>query len=98
MKIPETLNTNEGKPLRLHELDIEGLANWLHSKKVRTVQGKIIQPLHEGHKEVLRDIARFKVLAAGRRWGKSLLTSLIAMAVLMQVNRRVWIVAPDYGL
>lgn len=90
--------TNEGKPLRIHELDIEALAEFLMKKKVRTSQGKLIVPLHSGHKEVLNDPARFKVLACGRRWGKTLLTSLIALAVLMQMNRRVWIVAPDYGL
>lgn len=88
----------EGKPLRIHELDIEKLAEWLHSEKIRTTQGKQIQPLHEGHIEVLQDEARFKVLACGRRWGKTLLTCLMAMAVLMQPSRRVWIVAPDYSL
>jgi len=88
----------EGSPLRIHELNIEGLARWLNDKKVRTTQGKLIQPLHNGHLEVIKDPARFKVLACGRRWGKTLLTSLTALAVLMQPNRRVWIVAPDYGL
>jgi hypothetical protein len=88
----------EGKPLRIHELDIEALAEWLHKQKIRTTQGKVIQPLHNGHKLVIGDGARFKVLAAGRRWGKSLITSLMALAVLMQVNRRVWVVAPDYSL
>jgi hypothetical protein len=88
----------EGKPLRINDLDIEGLANYLYSKKIRTTQGKLIQPLHSGHLEVIKDPARFKVLACGRRWGKTLLTSIIALAVLMQINRRVWIVAPDYGL
>ena len=88
----------EGKPLRIHELDVESLANWLHSNKIRTTQGKLIQPLHEGHTVVLEDEARFKVLAAGRRWGKTLITSLMAMSVLMQMNRRVWVVAPDYTL
>jgi hypothetical protein len=88
----------EGSPLKIHELDIEDLALWLNKQKVRTTQGKLVMPLHEGHIEVLNDIARYKVLACGRRWGKTLLTSLIAFAVLMQINRRVWIVAPDYTL
>jgi len=88
----------EGKPIRLHELDIEALAGYLMENKVRTTQGKLIMPLHEGHLEVLGDPARYKVLACGRRWGKTLITSLIALAVLMQTNRRVWVVAPDYGL
>ncbi len=88
----------EGKPVRIHELDIRSLAVYLQDKKIRTAQGKLIQPLHSGHLEVLMDPARFKVLACGRRWGKTLLTSLIALAVLMQMNRRVWIVAPTYDL
>jgi hypothetical protein len=87
-----------GAPLRIHELDIASLANWLHEKKIRTTQGKLLQPLHEGHLDVLTDPGRFKVLACGRRWGKTLLTSLMAVAVLMQHNRRVCIVAPDYNL
>lgn len=97
MSKKQEVNT-EGKPLRIHDLDIEGLAQYLMDNKIRTSQGKLIMPLHNGHREVLTDPARFKVLACGRRWGKTLLTSLIALAVLMQVNRRVWIVAPDYGL
>ena len=94
-----TVNYNtEGKPLQIHTMDIEALANWLHEKKVKTSQGKIIQPLHTGHMKVLNDPARFKVLAAGRRYGKTLLTSLVALAVLMQTSRRIFIVAPDYSL
>lgn len=88
----------EGKPLRLHELDIEGLAQFLHDKKIRTSQGKLFQPLHSGHIQVLADPSRYKVLAAGRRWGKTLLVSLMAMSAMMQTKRRVWIVAPDYSL
>jgi len=94
----EAPGVEEGKPLRIHELDVESLAQWLCDNKVRTTQGKLIQPLHEGHKIVLDDDARFKVLAAGRRFGKTLLTSLMALSVLMQMNRRVWILGPDYGL
>ena len=88
----------EGKPLRLNELDIASLAKLLHEKKIRTSQGKLFQPLHQGHLEVLNDPARFKVLACGRRWGKTLLVSLMALAALFQIRRRVWIVAPDYSL
>lgn len=93
---PET-NT-EGKPLRLHDLDIAALADYLNKNKVRTTQGKVIQALHDGHLSVINDPARFKVLACGRRWGKTLIASLMALATLMQVNRRVWIVGPDYSL
>lgn len=60
----------EGKPLRIQDLNIEKLAALLHSKNIRTVQGKQIQPLHSGHLKVISDPARYKVLACGRRWGK----------------------------
>lgn len=88
----------EGKPLRVHELNIEGLAIYLNEKKVRTTQGKIYQPLHKAHIEIINDQSRFKVLACGRRFGKTFIVSLMALAALMQTNRRVWIVAPDYSL
>ena len=88
----------EGKPLRLHELDIEALAIYLNTNKIRTSQGKIYQPLHDGHIDIVNDIARYKVIAAGRRYGKTLITVLMALATLMQINRRVWIVAPDFSL
>lgn len=88
----------EGKPLRLHDLNIIELAEYLHKNKIRTTQGKLIQPLHSGHKDIVVDPARFKVVAAGRRYGKTLITVLMALATLMQVNRRVWICAPDYSL
>ena len=88
----------EGKPLRLHELNIEGLANTLCGKRVRTSQGKLLQPLHDAHLEIITDPARFKVLACGRRFGKSLIVSLVALAALFQTKRRIWVVAPDYSL
>ena len=88
----------EGTPLRIHDLNIEKLALFLHNKKIRTSQGKLIQPLHEGHLLIAGDEARFKVLACGRRWGKTLLVVLMALAVIFQPRRRIWIVAPDYGL
>lgn len=88
----------EGQPLKIDDLNVEALALWLNEKRIRTSQGKLIQPLHEGHLKVLADPARYKVISCGRRWGKTLLASLVALAVLFQPRRRVWIVAPDYGL
>ena len=88
----------EGKPLRLDTLNIEELAIWLNQKGIRTSQGKIIQPLHDAHLQVINDPGRYKVLAAGRRLGKTLVVSLIAMAAMMQMRRRVTIAAPDYSL
>jgi Terminase large subunit, T4likevirus-type, N-terminal len=95
---PKITEVEEGKPLRIHELDIENLVQWMGNKKIRTSQGKLIQPLFEAQKEIVNDPARFKVVACGRRFSKTLLTSLIAFSVLMQTNRRVWIAAPNYSL
>jgi len=63
-------NNTEGKPLRIHDLNIRELANYLNEKNIRTTQGKTIQPLHDAHIDILNDDARFKVLACGRRFGK----------------------------
>lgn len=93
-----TNNTDEGKPLKINELNIEALAKWLCDHNIRSTQGKLIQPLSKSHLEIINDPARYKVVAAGRRYGKTLLTSLIALAVLFKMNRRVWVVAPDYSL
>jgi len=88
----------EGKPLRIHDLDIPALSSYLNSKNIRTSQGKLYQELHEAHKEIIKDPSRFKVLACGRRFGKTFIVTLMALAAIMQPSRRIWIVAPDYSL
>jgi hypothetical protein len=59
----------EGKPLRIHDLDIQALSSYLKSKNIRTSQGKLYQELHDAHIEIIKDSSRFKVLACGRRFG-----------------------------
>jgi hypothetical protein len=54
-------------------------------------------PLHWGQNEVVQDPHRFKVLACGRRWGKTRMCSAIAVYTAMQ-NKKVWWVAPSYGV
>jgi len=51
--------------------------------------------LHEGQRDVWNDDARFIVLDAGRRWGKSRLGALICTTEAAQ-GRRVWWVWPNY--
>lgn len=53
---------------------------------------------HEAQKELLSlyDNSRFTVVAAGRRWGKSIIAAKIAEEVLLQPNKRVAIAAPTY--
>ena len=51
--------------------------------------------LHKGQREVWNHPARFKVMACGRRWGKSRLGSLLCIAVASQEGRAWW-VGPTY--
>src|SRR5271166_138589 len=86
-----------GVSLDLSSLSIDKLALKFELEKIRTTNG-YVQALHDTQMQVINSRARFKVLACGRRWGKSMLCSLIAAAVFMQPGRRIWIVAPDYSL
>ncbi len=51
--------------------------------------------LHPGQKKVMASKARFKILACGRRWGKSFLCSTLC---ILRANdgQRCWWVAPTY--
>lgn len=51
--------------------------------------------LHLGQRTVASDGARFKVLACGRRWGKTRLGSALCLAVALDGGRAWWI-APSY--
>lgn len=53
---------------------------------------------HQAQKEVHESTGRFRVVVAGRRWGKSLMAAREIEPVLMLPGRRVWIVAPVYDL
>lgn len=54
--------------------------------------------LHKGQKEVATDTSRFKVLAAGRRFGKSTLSLALAIKhCLDNAGVKVWIVSPTYS-
>lgn len=51
--------------------------------------------LHARQREVAHDTTRFRVLACGRRWGKTRLGSALCMAVAAR-GGRAWWVAPTY--
>ncbi len=56
-----------------------------------------IKTLREDQQNILRDDARFKVVACGRRWGKTTL-GLVAAIEAARQGQRVWWVAPSYHL
>ena len=53
--------------------------------------------LHSGQLDVASSKARFKVLVAGRRWGKTRLGVWLCIAKAMQ-GKRTWWVAPTYAM
>lgn len=54
--------------------------------------------LHEGQYEVATDPHRFKVICAGRRWGKSVLSRLIMLKWATETPGDYWIVGPTYDI
>ena len=53
---------------------------------------------HPGQQEILQSPARFKVLACGRRWGKSELGLIDILRAAHLEHKRCWWVAPTYQM
>ena len=65
---------------------------------VTTTKYKVTLPkLHQAQDVVAKDLARFKVLVAGRRFGKTRLGTLVCLAKAMQ-GKNTWWVAPTYAM
>jgi hypothetical protein len=55
--------------------------------------------VHAGQRVVLRDPHRYRVIVAGRRWGKTQISKVsLIMAGASKRNQRVWYVAPTYQM
>lgn len=54
--------------------------------------------LHEKQMEVFKHPARFKVVVAGRRWGKSQLSKVCLIKFARKKRRLIWYVAPSYRM
>ena len=54
--------------------------------------------LHAKQMEVYRHPARFKVVVAGRRWGKSQLSKVCLIRFARKRKRLIWYVAPSYRM
>ena len=72
------------------ELFLEHKRNWYEFTKYQPHNGQ--EKLHFPDKE-----ARFTVSVCGRRWGKSIGASKEIEPLLLQPNKRVWVVAPTYS-
>lgn len=54
--------------------------------------------LHRGQREVLSDPHRFKVIVAGRRWGKTQTAKVAIIKRAHQPGQTIWYVAPSYRM
>ncbi len=61
------------------------------------LEWNLLEP-HEGQATVLDCPARFRVLACGRRWGKSTLALHAVAAAAEQPGARIWYVAPTFRM
>lgn len=97
-----------GKPLRLHEFDFISFTRELYEKGIKFTDGRRVGEvvvdgipefigLSDFQLEVIESEARFKVLAAGRRAGKTKLCVILALATLLQPNRLVILVGPEHA-
>lgn len=64
--------------------------------KEKVVQIKLPKP-HDGQQKVINSKARFKVLMCGRRWGKSLVSMVIALKDML-AGKHVAYVTPEFNL
>ena len=54
--------------------------------------------LHPGQKQIVEDNARFKVITAGRRWGKSVISRMWILKKAAEVPGTYWIISPTYAM
>ncbi len=54
--------------------------------------------LHKGQADVAKSDARYKVVCAGRRWGKSVLARMWLLKLAAEERGTYWIVSPTYAM
>ena len=52
--------------------------------------------VNKTRRDILKDPARFKVIVAGRRWGKTILSLMYLLKEAFQPNERRWFITPTY--
>jgi hypothetical protein len=63
-----------------------------------TASASHVLSLHKGQREVYSDNHRFKVVVAGRRWGKTQLSKISICKRAAKPKQLIWYVAPTYGM
>ena len=52
--------------------------------------------VNKTRRDILKDPARFKVIVAGRRWGKTILSLMYLLKDAFQPHERRWFITPTY--
>src|SRR5215212_4908997 len=55
-----------------------------------------LPPLHSSQQTIAQHPARFRIVCAGRRWGKSRLAAMLSLKTALEKSGRVWWVPPSY--
>src|ERR1043165_1569602 len=55
-----------------------------------------LPPLHSSQQGIAMHPARFRIVCAGRRWGKSRLAAILSLKTALEQRGRIWWVAPSY--
>jgi hypothetical protein len=69
----------------------------LLSTTVEPIKSPVLT-LHKGQRKVFSDHRRFKVVVAGRRWGKTQTAKLAILRRAVRKRQLIWYVAPTYGM
>src|ERR1043165_2541835 len=56
-----------------------------------------LPPLHRSQAQIAAHPARFRIVCAGRRWGKSRLAAMLSLKTALEQQGRCWWVAPSYA-
>lgn len=59
---------------------------------------KVSLTLHKKQMEVYKSLARFRVVVAGRRWGKTALSRVLIITRAKKPRQKIWYVAPTYRM
>lgn len=60
--------------------------------------GKVNLSLHTKQMEVYRSQSRYRVVVAGRRWGKTALSRVLIIKKAQKKKQKIWYVAPTYKM
>lgn len=62
------------------------------------MRSKSVLKLHRGQSQVFNSKSRFKVVVAGRRWGKTILSRTSIIRKARKARQLIWYVAPTYNM